>query len=99
MAEDELEVLSAEEVRKLEPHVRSNGAIWSKTDTSVDYLSFTRSLRYDAEREGVRFILGFEVKSIEIPKDFLEIWPKNDDERIRKRLLENCAGGKPMRNR
>src|SRR6266566_6893380 len=47
MREDELEVLTAEEVRKLEPHVKSHGAIWSKTDTSVDYPSFTRSLRGD----------------------------------------------------
>src|SRR5437899_5724837 len=75
MGEDELEVLSAEEVRKLEPHVKSHGAIWSKTDTSVDYPSFTRSLRGDAEREGVRFILGYEAKSIEVTKDFLEIQP------------------------
>src|SRR5881628_3737226 len=97
MGENELEVLTAEEVRKLEPHVRSHGAIWSKTDTSVDYPSFTRSLRGDAEREGVRFILGFEVKSIEVAKDFLEIRPKNSRETIRTRFLLNCAGGNSMR--
>jgi len=51
MGEDELEVLTAEEVRKLEPHVRSHGAIWSKTDTSVDYPSFTRALRGDANEK------------------------------------------------
>ena len=49
MGEDELEVLSPEELRKLEPHVRGYGAIWSKTDTAVDYRAFTRSLRADAE--------------------------------------------------
>ncbi|TMI32553.1 FAD-dependent oxidoreductase [Candidatus Bathyarchaeota archaeon] len=97
MGEDELELLTAEEVRKFEPHVRSRGAIWSKTDTSVDYPSFTRSLQSDAEREGVRFILGFEVKSIEETKDFLEIQPKNGGETIRTRFLVNCAGGNSMR--
>ena len=97
MGEDELSVLTAEDVRRLEPHVRSHGAIWSKTDTSVDYPSFTRSLRGDAEREGVRFILGFEVKSIELTKDFLEIQPKNGGETIRTRFLLNCAGGNSMR--
>src|SRR3989442_4406796 len=91
MGEDELELLTAEEVHKLEPHVRSHGAIWSKTDTSVDYPSFTRSLRGDAEREGVRFILGFEVKSIEAAKDFLEIQPKNGGETIPNRFLVDCA--------
>jgi len=97
MGEDELEILSAEEVRRLEPHVRSHGAIWSKTDTSVDYPSFTRSLRSDAEREGARFILGFEVKSIQVTKDFLEIQPKNGGEAIRTRFLVNCAGGNSVR--
>src|SRR5213594_2161539 len=64
MGEDELEVLTAEEVRKLEPHVRGYGAIWSKTDTSVDYHAFTKSLRADAESEGVKFLTGIEVGSI-----------------------------------
>jgi (S)-2-hydroxyglutarate dehydrogenase len=97
MGEDELEVLTAEEVLKLEPHVKSHGAIWSKTDTSVDYPSFTRSLRGDAEREGVRFILGFEVKSIKKANDLLEIQPKSGGETIRTRFLLNCAGGNSLR--
>jgi len=97
MGEDELEILTAEDVQKLEPHVKSHGAIWSKTDTSVDYPSFTRSLRTDAEREGVRFILGFEVKSIKPSKDFLEILPRDGGEPVRTRFLMNCAGGNSMR--
>ncbi len=97
MGEDELEILSAEDVRKLEPHVKSHGAIWSKTDTSVDYPSFTRSLRGDAEREGVRFIFGFEVRSIEINKEHLRIIPKNGGEPVQAKFLINCAGGNSMR--
>ncbi len=97
MGEDELELLTAEEVRKLEPHVKSHGAIWSKTDTSVDYPSFTRALQADAEREGVRFIFGFEVKAIGVAKDLLEIQSKNGGQAIRTRFLVNCAGGNSMR--
>src|SRR5439155_982721 len=37
MGEDELALLTAEDVRRLEPNVRCHGAIWSKTDTAVDY--------------------------------------------------------------
>lgn len=96
MGEDELEVLTAEDVQKLEPHVKSHGGIWSKTDTSVDYPSFTRSLREDAEREGVRFIFGFEVKSIRKDKEFLEIYSKNGGEPLRTRFLINCAGGNSL---
>src|SRR5207247_10337696 len=56
MGEDELEVLSAEDVRKLEPHVRCYGAIWSKTDTSLDYDAFTMSVWADAERARVKLL-------------------------------------------
>jgi len=97
MGEGELEVLSAEGVRKLEPHVRGYGAIWSKTDTAVDYRAFTRSLRADAEDEGVKFLTGFEVTSIKKTGDLLEILPKNGGEPVRARFLINCAGGSSLR--
>ncbi len=97
MTEKELEVLAAEEVRKYEPHVRCHGAIWSKTDTGVDYRAFTRSLRSDAEREGVSFLLGSDVKSVSVSKDFLDIHLANGGEPVRTRFLVNCAGGNAVR--
>src|SRR5467141_413541 len=98
MGEDELEVLDAEGVRKLEPHVRGYGAIWSKTDTSVDYRAFTRALRADAEREGIKFQTGIEVGSIKVTGDSLEILPTgNGSEPIRARFVINCAGGSSLR--
>jgi L-2-hydroxyglutarate oxidase len=98
MGEDELEVLNSEEVRKVEPHVRGYGAIWSKTDTSVDYRAFTKSLRADAESEGVKFLTGIEVGSVRVSGDSLEINPtRKDREPIRARFLINCAGGSSLR--
>src|SRR5216117_4070723 len=97
MGEDELEVLSPEELRKLEPHVRGYGAIWSKTDTAVDYRAFTRSLRADAEGEGVKFLTRFDVAAIRKTGDFIEVLPKNGREPVRTRFLINCAGGSSLR--
>ena len=97
MGEDELEVLSAEDVRKLEPHVRGYGAIWSKTDTSVDYHSFTKSLRADAESEGVKFLTGVDVGSFKVDRDSLQILPRSGGEPIPARFLINCAGGSSLR--
>ena len=98
MGEDELEVLNAEEVRKLEPHVRGYGAIWSKTDTSVDYRAFTKSLRADAESEGIKFQTGIEVGSIKVNGDSLEILPRGKGgQPIRARFVINCAGGSSLR--
>src|SRR6266571_1501280 len=98
MGEDELEVLTSEEVRKLEPHVRGYGAIWSKTDTSVDYHAFTKSVRADAENEGIKFLTGIEVGSVKATGDSLEILPvRSGGEIIRARFLINCAGGSSLR--
>ncbi len=97
MGEEELELLTPEQVRKYEPHVRCHGAIWSKTDTGVDYRAFTRSLRGDAEREGVTFLLDSDVKSIYVRNDFLEIHLSNYGEPIQTRFLVNCAGGNAIR--
>src|SRR5438445_702692 len=73
MGEDELALLTAEDVRRLEPNVRSHGAIWSKTDTAVDYQVFTQALREDAERAGAKFLLGSNVESVTALDDHLEI--------------------------
>ncbi len=97
MGEDELEVLSPEYLRKLEPHVRGYGAIWSKTDTAVDYRAFTRSLRADAEEEGVKFLTSFDVAAIRETGDLLEVLPKTGGEPVRTRFLINCAGGSSLR--
>ena len=66
MGEDELALLSGAEVRRQEPQVRCHGAIWSKTDTAVDYRSFTQSLSDDAVAAGARFLLGNEVASVDV---------------------------------
>ncbi|HEX9339881.1 MAG TPA: FAD-dependent oxidoreductase [Thermoplasmata archaeon] len=73
MGDDELEVLSPAEVRRLEPNVRSHGAIWSKTDTGVDYAAFTQAMRDEAEQAGARFLLQAEVDSIDVAGDVLEV--------------------------
>ena len=81
MAQDELELLDARGVRRLEPNVRCRGAIWSKTDTGVDYQAFTEGLRGDAERAGARFLLGAPVERIDDAGDVLEVHVASDPDR------------------
>jgi L-2-hydroxyglutarate oxidase len=73
MGEDELEVLTAGEVQRLEPNVRCLGAIHSKTDTGVDYGAFTRSLWEDAQAAGATFLLESKVTSIKVAGDGLDV--------------------------
>src|SRR2546428_3553850 len=73
MGDDELALLTAEDVRRLEPNVRCYGAISSKTDTAVDYPAFTQALREEAGRAGAEFLLPSEVELIDVAGDHLEI--------------------------
>lgn len=77
MGEDELVLLSTADVRRLEPNVRCHGAIWSKTDTAVDYEAFTKSVREDAEAAGAKFLLGSEVQKLEVTADDLRVHVEN----------------------
>ncbi len=97
MSEKELEVLSLEEVAMHEPNVRCHGAIWSKTDTSVDYEALTLSLKTDAQKEGVKFLTSTNVKSIVAAGDFLKIHTENSQEPLVAKFLINCAGGNSMK--
>lgn len=105
MGSDELALLTAADVRRYEPNVRCLGAIWSKTDTAVDYRAFTQSLREDAEAAGARFLLGMEVGSIEVKGDLVELAIKDPggeplflDSRHRIRVRVG-RGREPLRTR
>lgn len=78
MSAEELEFLSAEEVRRIEPHIRCRAGLLAKTDTAVDFRAFTESLRADAERAGAAFLMEREVEGIEPRQDVLRV-------RLRKR--------------
>ncbi len=73
MGADELAVLGPQDVRRLEPNVECFGAIWSKTDTAVDYEKYTEALREDAQRQGASFLMGVEVESVETNGDVLNV--------------------------
>jgi len=97
MDPDELQVLTPEQVREHEPHVRCHGAIWSKTDTGVDYRMFTESLRVDAESEGAKFLISSQVKAIGLHGEVLDVYLLGRNEPIKTRFLINCAGGSSIR--
>ena len=73
MDPSEIELLGPGEARKLEPRVRSSGAIWVRTDASVDFGGFTRALKRDAEANGARFLFNFEVGRVRREKDHLRL--------------------------
>lgn len=94
MRASELEFLSSEQLTRLEAHVRAPAALFCKTDTSVDFAAFTRTLRADAEAHGVKFVTGFEVEEI---LDNGRVLVAKDGRKIETDFLVNCAGGNALK--
>jgi len=93
MAPSEVELLDGREMAHREPNVRCEGALFSKTDTAVDYHAFTESLKADAEALGVRFLTGAGASSVTATDSDIEIGLNGAKEAVRARYLIGCAGG------
>ncbi len=93
MEPSEVELVDRREMARREPNVRCEGAIFSKTDTAVDYHSFTEALRRDAEALGVRFLTGANASSIAAMDSGIEIRLNGGKENLSARYLIGCAGG------
>lgn len=93
MDPSELELLSPVKVSEIEPNVRCAGALLIKTDTVVDFRAFTESLRRDAEKSGVRFLMDQEVERVENRGDENLLFTRRKGDPIVARLTVNCAGG------
>jgi len=96
MPDAELELLDGPAVASLEPEVRSKGAIYSKTDVSVDFGHFTKAVFGMAEANGVRFLGNLRVESIETQEgasSTISLRSGRSRGKVSCRFLVNAAGG------
>jgi len=96
MPEKELDLLDGPSVSALEPEVRCSGAIHSKTDVSVDFGLFTKSVLKMAQANGTRFLGGLAVRSVETEADgshTLHCRDGGSSRGLKCKLLVNAAGG------
>ena len=91
LQKDEIILLDGTDVKKLEPEVACQKAIFCKKDASVDYGILTKHVMEDAKQSGATFLLDTRAKSIQDRKDFLEI--KTNHGIIQTGFLINAAGG------
>jgi L-2-hydroxyglutarate oxidase len=92
MAPNEAELLTADQVKKIEPEVECKGAIFAKTDTSTDFGVFTRSMRQEAESNGAKFAFKFDVVRAAFESDHVKLFSADGDV-IEADKVINCAGG------
>lgn len=88
---DELELLDANQVSKIEPNVRCHSGIYCKRDASTDYGLLTKELSSLSEIQGTKFLLGSKVTGVKEKNDGVEV--KIGESSIECGFLINCAGG------
>jgi L-2-hydroxyglutarate oxidase len=92
LEKNDLVLLDGADVKKQEPEVACQKAIFCKRDASVDYGILTRHVMEDARQNGATFLLGTRAETISDRKDLLEIKTNHGDV-IQTDLLINAAGG------
>ena len=78
MEEDEVEILDSSGVKKLETGVNSLGAIFSKTDTAVDYAQFSNTLLNLSVKNGTKFFPRHKVLGIKETANGAEVIAKDE---------------------
>ncbi len=96
MEDGEVELLDAGQVGKVEPHVKCVAAVHAKKETAVDFRTFTRELRRDAESNCVKFLLRRRVRSLSLANEGLQMDVEGSRQPHQARYVVNCAGGDAM---
>jgi len=95
LLEEDLDLLTGNEVSKKEPNVKCYSAIYCKKEVSTDFGAFTRLIRKESEKNGTQFLLGNKVNLVEEKKDH-SIINLDDQSTISSKLVINCAGGNSL---
>lgn len=96
MDEAEVEVLEGKDVRRLEPEVQCPGAIYSKTDTAVDFRALTTCVFTFATKSGASFLGGSQVFRIRESADGIQLKVMDSSQTTRIincKFMINAAGG------
>ena len=96
MEENEFELLDSNGVKKLERDVDSQGGIFSKTDSAVDYGKFANTLLKLSIKNGTNFLQRHKVTVIKETEKGAEVTAKDETgstTKITCKLLVNTAGG------
>jgi (S)-2-hydroxyglutarate dehydrogenase len=96
MKKNETRLLTSQQVRKLEPSVRSSGALLCKTDTIVSFKDMTESLKNDSVSNGVRFLMNEEVVKVDESEQDIDVNCKSG-RLLKTKYLINCAGGNSLK--
>ena len=95
LEDKDIKLMDSTELKKIEPEIKCESALYVYKDGSTDYSIFTKSIMKDSEISGTKFILDTKVTKIKKENGKWTI-TLNHDHKIFAKFLINAAGGKAI---
>ena len=91
----DIELIDKAELKKIEPEIKCEAALYVHRDGSTDYSILTNSIMKDSKKNGINFLFDKKITRIKKINDKWEI-TINEDHKIFTDFLINAAGGKAI---
>ena len=95
LKDKDIKLLNKDEIKKIEPEIKCEAALYVYRDGSADYSIFTDSIMKDSIENGTELILDTKVTNIKKQDGQWEI-TLNDDNKIFTKFFINAAGGEAI---
>ena len=95
LKDKDIKLLNKDEIKKIEPEIKCEAALYVYKDGSADYSIFTDSIMKDSIKNGTELILDTKVTNIKKQDGQWEI-TLNDDKKIFTKFFINAAGGEAI---
>ncbi len=95
LEEEDIKLMSKEEIKEIEPEIKCEAALNVYRDASTDYAVFTDSIMKDSKETGTKFLLDTKVTKIKKENGKWEI-TLNGEHEIFAKFLINAAGGQAV---
>jgi L-2-hydroxyglutarate oxidase len=95
LEDKDIKLMSNVELKKIEPEIKCEAALYVYKDGSTDYSIFTDSVMKDSEAKGTKLILDSRVTKIKKEDDKWEI-TLDGEHKIFAKFLINAAGGEAV---
>ena len=95
LSDSDIKLMSSEELKKIEPEIKCQAALYVYKDASTNYSTLTNSIMKDSKENGTSFLLNSRVSKIKKEKDSWTI-TLNNERKIYAKYLINAAGGESI---
>jgi len=95
LQEKDIELIEKTELKKIEPEIKCEAALYARRDGSTDYSTLTNAIMRDSKKNGIHFLFNNKTNEIKKNKDKWEI-TINGNHKIYADFLINAAGGQAI---